>query len=52
MPFTSPPLQVERASGRRRWLLLRPLAYAGSQGDEWTVPAGLDTDLASIPSVL
>jgi len=35
--------------GRQVWALTRPLTYRTAAGDTITVPAGMSTDLASIP---
>ncbi|MDJ0521897.1 MAG: DUF1353 domain-containing protein [Planctomycetota bacterium] len=47
MPFTTEPLRVEQI-GDDCWKLLEPIRYQGR--DEWfTVPAGYETDFASVP---
>lgn len=46
MPFLTP---VDlRAQPDSRWLLLAPLVYQGAT-EQFTVPAGITTDLASVP---
>jgi hypothetical protein len=49
MPFTDHPLDVRQAS-ETRWVLLCPVVYFGRE-DRFEVPAGFDTDFASVPRV-
>jgi len=39
---------VVRQTDSRNWLLVEPLTYTGAR-DRFTVPAGFDTDFASVP---
>lgn len=48
MPFLKATLQVETADGRHM-TLLEPLVYVTAAGETITVPAGAETDGASIP---
>lgn len=47
----STPLDL-RATNPGEWQLLSPLVYTSSAGDIYIVPAGMITDLASIPKLL
>lgn len=41
---------LEPRTGRvRKWDVRREGTYRGARGDEWTIPVGFSTDLASIP---
>lgn len=40
-------LKVEKPNGR--WVLLAPLVYVTRAGERIVVPAGFDTDFASVP---
>lgn len=53
MPFTTP-LRAElidhlAASGRGIWRLIDPLVFEDEYGMSWTVPAGFESDFASVP---
>jgi hypothetical protein len=50
MPFATPSLTV-RSVDARTWELVEPLAYRG-RWQEFVVPAGFRTDLASVPRVV
>lgn len=39
------------ASGRGTWTLLEPLVYQADSGVTYTVPAGFQTDFASVPRI-
>lgn len=43
------PLQVELQADRKRWLLLKPFAYLDPEAGRIEVPAGFETDFASVP---
>ena len=47
MPF-DPPSAVLRTAGADGWTLVEPLSYVGDR-DRFVVPAGFETDLASVP---
>lgn len=49
MPFTGPVVvqEVDRGDGSR-WQLVEPLTYQG-RDDPFVVPAGFETDFASVP---
>lgn len=47
----STPLDL-RATNPGEWQLLSPLVYTSNAGDIYIVPAGMITDLASIPKLL
>ena len=51
MPFTGPVVvqEVDRGDGSR-WQLVEPLTYQG-RDDPFVVPAGFETDFASVPRV-
>lgn len=50
MPFVDAPLDVRKV-GARLWRLLAPVVYRG-RWDTYTVPAGYDSDFASVPRLL
>ncbi|MCQ4271089.1 DUF1353 domain-containing protein [Pseudomonas kuykendallii] len=43
------PLKVELQSDRKRWRLLAPFSYLDSEHGRVDVPAGFETDFASVP---
>ncbi|SNS08582.1 Protein of unknown function [Geodermatophilus saharensis] len=47
MPF-DPPSAVLRTTGAGGWTLVEPLAYRGRE-ERFVVPAGFETDLATVP---
>ncbi len=50
MPFVGEAEPMVRQVGEREWEVVEPLVYRG-QTDEFTVPAGMPTDFASVPRV-
>lgn len=50
MPFVDAPLRTDKV-GDRLWRLCLPVTYRGDFGT-YTVPAGYDTDFASVPRLL
>lgn len=51
MPFVGPDAVALELVSDTRWKLLHPLTYEGKT-DTYVVPAGFDTDLASVPRAL
>lgn len=53
MPFLTPLIVMKLPQpGRARWRHVEPLRYRDPvTGEEWEVPAGEETDLASVPRV-
>lgn len=49
MPGFKTTLSIERAVKKGYWRLIKPLVYIDERGVQWTVPAGFETDGASIP---
>lgn len=49
MPFRSTP--ILRVGDEGEWILETPLYYVTRAGDDLVVPAGFETDLASIPQL-
>jgi hypothetical protein len=49
MPFLDDDVVV-KTCGEKRWTLVNPVEYKGNQ-DTFTVPAGFNTDFASVPRV-
>jgi hypothetical protein len=48
-PHPTEPCKMEDCSGRTCWAVERPFTYRTHAGDLITVPAGMTTDLASVP---
>ena len=53
MPFVTNLIVMKLAKpGRAKWRLIEPLRYRDKvTGEEWTVPAGEETDFASVPRI-
>jgi hypothetical protein len=50
MPFVGDAAPLVKQVGERDWEVVEPLVYRGAT-DEFTVPAGMPTDFASVPRV-